>query len=213
MREVRSRIACLHRPRDRSNCRSGSAVDDADLRVLCLEPCCERRLVGKGRGLAPGCLDSELVHRRIGAGLGFRQYTDERTVADDGDDARQCADLRLVEVDQRRVRRRRPQHPAVQHLRQFQIVNEAWLTEDLVRQIEAGNGFTDDAVRVRRLGGHLRGRIAVEKVVGGERPITRPRAAHAHDIAVVDDERLDRFAQPRRCGGEIDRPGFGTRMS
>ena len=85
--------------------------------------------------------------------------------------------------------------------------------DSAVRQIEPGNGFSDDAVRARRFGGHLRGGIAVEHIVGGERPIARPRAGRAYDIALVDDERLERFPQPCRGGGEIDRPRFGTRVA
>ena len=83
--------------------------------------------------VALGMLDLERAARVSGARFAFREYANEGAIANDGDHTCLRPNAGVVDIDQRCIGRRWPQHPAVQHLRQFEIMNETWPAENLVR--------------------------------------------------------------------------------
>ncbi len=184
-------------------------VDDRRLRRLALQPFRQPVFIGQRFARGPTRGLAQRLERGLRAILGLAYDAGEISIPHNGDKAGNAARAVLVQLDELRARHFRAQHPAVQHFRQRQIVNETGMREHLVGNVDALDGASRQ--RPPRRGFGRSGRcLAIQRDLACQFPITGADVAGSRYLAVADGKRVD--ADAKALGGQAkkDLPDFRT---
>ena len=191
----------------------GSPVDDSRFQRLRLQERCQIVFIGQRLATGPGRSLAQRLQGGLGAMLGFADDAGKAAVAHDSDEAGNGARAILLQSAQLRTCVGRPEHAAVQHVRQRLIVDEARPGEHLVRNVDPRNRTSRQRAARGDLGCCARCGVAIERDFAGQLPITCRDIARPRNGAVLDFKHIDLHAQPFRGQFKKDLANLGTGMS
>ena len=159
--------------------------------------------------LPPG----RLRHQARGAergGVSGRDDTEERAVADRADIGRERG---IAGAEQFRHDGGRPDHAAIQHPGQDDVVQEPGPPGDLVRQVEPGCAAASHRPPARRLDRDQDASLPVEQSRAGQRPVAEPGGLPGgEDLPIGNGQRGGGGAELGRGGGQHQRARLRARL-